>query len=389
MIERNKNIELAILVGVATPKVKPIQAQEHLAELRRLAETAGAEVVATFLQRVQNFNPATLIGEGKVEEVRVALEAHDAKMVIFDDDLSGSQVRNLESRLPGIKVLDRTGLILDIFAKHAQTAESRLMVEVAQMQYMMPRLTRAWAHLSRQAGGGNAIGMRGPGETQLETDRRLVRNRIQELKSKLKKIENIRQMQADRREDIFHVGIVGYTNAGKSTLTNRLTGAGVYVEDKLFATLDSTTRKLHLADGQSIILSDTVGFIRKLPHHLVETFKSTLGVAAHADCILEVVDASASDYKEHMEVTHKVLDELIDHDIPRLHVFNKCDAADAMRREELSTHFPDALQVSARENIGIEALKTLLLDRLALWLVQRNQQRVEAENAPDGWVADT
>lgn len=375
-------------MGVATPKVKPIQAQEHLAELQRLAETAGAEVVATFLQRVQNFNPATLIGEGKVEEVRVALEAHDAKMVIFDDDLSGSQVRNLETRLPGIKVLDRTGLILDIFAKHAQTAESRLMVEVAQMQYMMPRLTRAWAHLSRQAGGGNAIGMRGPGETQLETDRRLVRNRIQELKSKLKKIENIRQMQADRREDIFHVGIVGYTNAGKSTLTNRLTGAGVYVEDKLFATLDSTTRKLHLADGQSIILSDTVGFIRKLPHHLVETFKSTLGVAAHADCILEVVDASASDYKEHMEVTHKVLDELIDRDIPRLRVFNKCDAADAMRREELGTHFPDALQVSARENIGIEALKALLLDRLALWLVQRNQQRVEAENAPDGWVAE-
>ena len=387
MIESKKNAELAILVGVATPKVKPVQAQEHLDELRRLAETAGAEVVATFMQRVQNFNPATLIGEGKVEEVRAALESHGAKMVIFDDDLSGSQVRNLESRLPGIKVLDRTGIILDIFAKHAQTAESRLMVEVAQMQYMMPRLTRAWAHLSRQAGGGAAIGMRGPGETQLETDRRLVRNRIQELKAKLKKIENIRQMQADRREVIFHVGIVGYTNAGKSTLTNRLTGAGVYVEDKLFATLDSTTRKLHLGDGQSIILSDTVGFIRKLPHHLVETFKSTLGVAAHADCILEVVDASARDYKEHMEVTHKVLGELIETEIPRFRVFNKTDCADAARLEELSTQFPDALQVSARENQGIDSLKNLLLDRLALWMKERNQQRTEAAEAPDGWVS--
>ena len=386
MLERKQEKELAILVGVATSKVKPIQAQEHLAELRRLTETAGADVVATFLQRVQSYNPATLIGEGKVEEVRLALEAQDAKMVIFDEDLSGSQVRNLESRLPGIKVLDRTGIILDIFAKHAVTAESRLMVEVAQMQYLMPRLTRAWAHLSRQA-GGNAIGMRGPGETQLETDRRLVRNRIQELKGKLKKIERAREMQAERREDMFHVGIVGYTNAGKSTLTNRLTGAGVYVEDKLFATLDSTTRKLHLADGQNIILSDTVGFIRKLPHNLVETFKSTLGVAAHADVILEVVDAGASDYKEHMEVTHKVLDELIERDIPRLRVFNKCDSADEARRDELRADFPDALQVSARENIGMEALKSLLLDHMALWLVSRNQQRMEAEEAPDGWVS--
>lgn len=391
MIERKKEQELAILVGVATPKVKPIQAQEHLAELQRLAETAGAQVVTTFLQRVQSFNPATLVGEGKVAEIWQALEHYDARMVIFDEDLSGSQVRNLESRLPGIKVLDRTGLILDIFAKHAQTAESRLMVEVAQMQYMMPRLTRAWAHLSRQAGTGGGtpgIGMRGPGETQLEVDRRLVRNRIQELKGKLKKIERNREMQADRRENIFHVGIVGYTNAGKSTLTNRLTGAGVYVEDKLFATLDSTTRKLHLADGQCLILSDTVGFIRKLPHHLVETFKSTLGVAAHADCILEVVDASAPDYKEHMEVTHKVLDELIGTEIPRLRVFNKADNADEMRREELRVNFPESLHVSARENIGMEALKTLLLDRMALWMVARNQQRIEAETAPDGWVSE-
>ena len=380
-----------MLVGVATPKVKPFQAQEHLDELRRLAETAGAEVVATFLQRVQHFNPATLIGEGKVQEIFQALESHHAQMVIFDEDLSGSQVRNLEARLPGIKVLDRTGLILDIFAKHAQTAESRLMVEVAQMQYMMPRLTRAWAHLCRQAGTGGGtpgIGMRGPGETQLEVDRRLVRNRIQELKAKLKKIERNRKMQADRRDDIFHVGIVGYTNAGKSTLTNRLTGAGVYVEDKLFATLDSTTRKLHLGDGQCIILSDTVGFIRKLPHHLVETFKSTLGVAAHADCILEVVDASASDYKEHMEVTHKVLEELLPNEIPRLRVFNKADRADPMRHEELQTHFPDALQVSALENIGMEALKQLLLDHLAIWQQQRMQQIEEAENAPEGWVSE-
>ena len=380
--------ELAILVGVATPKIRPHVATEHLEELQRLAKTAGAEVVQTFLQRVQSYNTATLIGEGKVEEIKTALETHEAGLVIFDEDLSGSQVRNLESRLPGIKVLDRTGIILDIFAKQAVTAESRLMVEVAQLQYMVPRLTHAWTHLSRQA-GGHGIGMCGPGESQLETDRRIISTRIQELKKKLKKIEGARERQADRREDMFQVAIVGYTNAGKSTLTNRLTGANVYVEDKLFATLDSTMRKLHVGEGQYILLSDTVGFIRKLPHHLVDTFKSTLGVASHAHCILEVVDSTASDYKEHLEVTHNVLDGLIDKETPRLLVFNKAESADEHRRTELLENYPNAFQVSAKENIGMESLLERLITEKNLWKAQRQEEKKLILQQPEGWVAET
>ncbi len=375
--------ERCILVGISTPKVRNWMANEQLAELGRLAETAGAEVVQSFLQRVQNFSPATLIGEGKVNEVKHALEALNAKMVVFDDDLSGSQVRNLEQRMPGIKVLDRTGLILDIFAKHAVTAESRLMVEVAQLQYMMPRLTRAWTHLCRQHNGG--IGTKGPGETQLETDRRMIRKRIQELKKKLAKIEEARESQAENRNDIFQVGIVGYTNAGKSTLTNRLTGADVYVEDKLFATLDSTTRKLYL-DGENIILSDTVGFIRKLPHNLIETFKSTLGVAAHADCILEVVDGSAPDYRDHLEVTHHTLEGIIDKNTPRIRVFNKAEICDEARRTELLQNYPEAIQISARENIGMERLRAAFKEQLEIWHKRRTATEArEKELAQAPW----
>ena len=381
-IEHKQQKERCVLVGISTPKVRPWLASEQLAELGRLAETAGAEVAKSFLQRVQNFSPATLIGEGKVHEVKRALEEENAKMVVFDDDLSGSQVRNLEERLPGIKVLDRTGLILDIFAKHAVTAESRLMVEIAQLQYMMPRLTGAWTHLCRQHNGG--IGTKGPGETQLETDRRMIRKRIQELKKKLEKIEDARESQAVKRSDIFQVGIVGYTNAGKSTLTNRLTGADVYVEDKLFATLDSTTRKLYL-DGEDIILSDTVGFIRKLPHNLIETFKSTLGVAAHADCILEVVDGSAPDYREHLEVTHKTLENIVSKETPRIRVFNKAEICDEARRTELLQNYPEAIQVSAKENIGMERLRTAFKEQLEAWHKKREaheQKQKERSEAP-------
>ena len=384
--ENKPQKERCILVGISTPKVRPWLAGEQLAELGRLAETAGAEVAQSFLQRVQNFSPATLIGEGKVNEVKRALEEQNAKMVVFDDDLSGSQVRNLEQRMPGIKVLDRTGLILDIFAKHAVTAESRLMVEVAQLQYMMPRLTGAWTHLCRQHNGG--IGTKGPGETQLETDRRMIRKRIQELKKKLEKIEEARENQANKRNDIFQVGIVGYTNAGKSTLTNRLTGADVYVEDKLFATLDSTTRKLYL-DRENIILSDTVGFIRKLPHNLIETFKSTLGVAAHADCILEVVDGSAPDYREHLEVTHKTLEGIISKDTPRLRVFNKAEICDETRRTELRENYPEASQVSAKENIGMERLKNAFKVQLEAWHKKREaHEAAEKERAEAPWKED-
>ena len=359
-------IEKAILVGIITPRIRKVIAEEHLAELQRLAETAGAIVTRTFMQRVQAFNPATLIGEGKVSEIKTALEEDEASLVIFDDDLSGSQVRNLEQRLPGIKVLDRTGIILDIFAKHAVTAESRLMVEVAQLQYLVPRLTHAWTHLSRQA-GGRGIGMNGPGETQLETDRRIIHKKIQELKKKLVKIEDARERQAVRREDTFQVGIVGYTNAGKSTLTNRLTSSNVYVKDQLFATLDSTMRKLYVGDGKFILLSDTVGFIRKLPHHLIDTFKSTLGAASKANCILNVVDATANDYQEHLEITHKILEDLIDPKIPRIIAFNKAESATPERRQELLNHYPEALQISAKENIGMESLKQLLIQKMQTW----------------------
>ena len=382
-IEQKQQKERAILVGISTSKSRGRLALEHLEELKRLAETAGAEVTETFMQNLQTYNPSTLIGEGKVEEIRQALESSGTKMLVFDEDLSGSQVRNLESRLPGIKVLDRTGLILDIFAKHAVTAESRLMVEIAQLQYIMPRLTRAWTHLCRQHNGG--IGTKGPGETQLETDRRLIRNRIRDLKKKLQKIENARDRLAVKRYDTFHVGIVGYTNAGKSTLTNRLTGANVYVENKLFATLDSTTRKLYLGNDISIILSDTVGFIRKLPHHLVETFRSTLGIATHADCILEVVDASAPDFAEHLEVTQKVLSSIVEESIPRILAFNKSETATKERREELKANYPDAIQISALENIGMEALRLKLIELHNTWAKKRNIQKVEEIKNAEGW----
>ncbi|HSQ40979.1 MAG TPA: GTPase HflX, partial [Fibrobacteraceae bacterium] len=309
-----------------------------------------------------------LIGAGKVAEIASRTKDLAADLVVFDEDLSGSQIKNLEESLPGVKVLDRTGLILDIFARHARTAESRIMVEIAQMEYTLPRLTRAWTHLCRQVGG---IGTRGPGETQLEVDRRSIRTRIQALKKKLRKIEDTRDMQAERRGDIFHVAIVGYTNAGKSTLTNRLTGAGVLVEDKLFATLDSTTRKLFLEPGHPIILSDTVGFIRKLPHHLVDTFRSTLGVVSHADCILEVLDSAAPDYREHMEVTQQVLHGLTAPEIPRIRIFNKADTTSMEQREDLCCHFPEALQVSALANVGMEILKQRLIELEQSWQEHR------------------
>ena len=290
--EHKPEKERCILVGISTPKVRPWLAGEQLAELGRLAETAGAEVVQSFLQRVQNFSPATLIGEGKVNEVKHALEEQHAKMVVFDDDLSGSQVRNLEQRLPGIKVLDRTGLILDIFAKHAITAESRLMVEVAQLQYMMPRLTGAWTHLCRQHNGG--IGTKGPGETQLETDRRMIRKRIQELKKKLEKIEEARESQANKRNDIFQVGIVGYTNAGKSTLTNRLTGADELQYLTQFAgngRLASTgiTRQYNMNGRLLLLTQATLGSLHTVAYRVGNLTNGILHLV-HSDELIQVVE---------------------------------------------------------------------------------------------------
>ena len=381
--ENGTEREKCLLVGVSTPKTPAETAALHLAELGRLAEAAGGEPVGSVSQRAKAFNSSTLVGEGKVEEIKKLAEELGAKTVVFDEDLSGSQIRNLEKKLPEIKVLDRTGLILDIFAKRAMTAESRLMVEVAQLQYRMPRLTGAWTHLCRQRNGG--IGTKGPGETQLETDRRTIRKRIQELKKKLAKIEDARETAAARRNDLFCVGVVGYTNAGKSSLTNLLTGASVLAEDRLFATLDSTTRKLRLG-GETALLTDTVGFVRKLPHDLVETFRSTLGAAAGADCVLEVVDASAPDWREHIEVARKALEGIVEEGTPRLLLFNKTDLCDEERTAELRAEHPEAILASVRGNSGLDLLRKELEKRLAEWRALREtREREEEEAAQEPW----
>ena len=347
--------EKAILVGVATRAVSVKAAREHMAELGRLADTAGAVVVETTMQRRETLDPATLVGEGKVAEIADMVARHGADLVIFDEDLSGSQVKKLETKI-ACKILDRSGIILDIFAKHARTAEAKVQVEVAQLEYMLPRLTNAWSHLSRQA-GGVGIGMKGPGETQLETDKRLVRKRIADLNKKLEKMEDIRVAQHNRRIPTFHAALVGYTNAGKSTLMNALTRAGVEAADKLFATLDPTTRKVWLGPKKTAVVSDTVGFIRKLPVGLVSSFKSTLSVVAQATLILNVVDASAEDFEEQMEITARILEELCPGDVQRVAVFNKIDLLEPERLEFLKAHHPQAVFISAEAKIGIDPLK--------------------------------
>jgi GTP-binding protein HflX len=352
--------EKAILVGVATRETPARIVKEHLAELGRLADTAGAEVVDTTMQRAEGLNPSTLVGEGKVRQIADMVAQHQADLVIFDEDLSGSQVKNLEKVIT-CKILDRSGIILDIFARHARTAEAKVQVEVAQLEYMLPRLTNAWTHLSRQA-GGVGIGMKGPGETQLETDRRLVRKRIADLTRKLEKMESIREAQHKHRIPTFHVSLVGYTNAGKSTLMNALSradrfGRGVEAANQLFATLDATTRKIWLGPQKAAVLSDTVGFIRKLPVGLVSSFKSTLSVVSQSTLILHVVDASAEDFEEQMEITARILEELGTSDVPRVTVFNKIDLLPPERVEFLKTHHAQSVFISAEKKAGLDDLK--------------------------------
>lgn len=355
MKDARKAREKAVLVGVGTLETPMKMLKEHLAELGRLADTAGAEVVETTLQRRAAFHPTTLVGEGKVREIAEMVDRHKADLVIFDEDLTGSQVKKLETKIT-CKILDRSGIILDIFAKHARTAEAKVQVEVAQLEYMLPRLTNAWTHLSRQA-GGVGIGMKGPGETQLETDRRLVRKRIADLSRKLEKMEGIRVSQHNRRTPTFHAALVGYTNAGKSTLMNALTRAGVEAVDRLFATLDPTTRKVYLGPKKTAVLSDTVGFIRKLPVGLVSSFKSTLSVVAQSTLILHMVDAGAEDYEEQMEITARILTEMGTADIPRITVFNKIDTLAPDRVDFLRAHNPQAIFISAEQKSGLDDLK--------------------------------
>lgn len=358
--------EGAVLVGHGGRNAALLE--RSLEELARLADTAGARVLETVRQKRGTIHPATFIGKGKLEEVKALAESVDADMVIFDDDLSPAQMRNLEKAL-GCKVVDRSELILDIFARRARTRESRLQVELAQLEYMLPRLTGMWKHLERQAGG---IGTRGPGETQLETDRRLVRERISRLKRELEAVERERETQRRRRRREFRAAIVGYTNAGKSTLFNALTRAKVFVEDRLFATLDSTTRQLVSPTRQVVLLTDTVGFIRKLPHHLVASFHSTLVEAIEADLLLHVVDASDPYFRRQISAVEEVLEDIIETPRPTTLVFNKIDrVTDPMILEGLRVEYPGSFAISARTGDGLDALRDFLWAQSAERSVRR------------------
>ncbi len=350
--------ERAILVGVDQGK-GAWSIEESLDELRRLAETDGAEVVYVATQRLDHPVPKTYIGSGKVEEIATLVRNLDADVVIFDDELSPSQQSNLERAFKEpTKVIDRTALILDIFGVHAHTREGRLQVQLAQLQYVLPRLRGMWSHLvGEQTRGG--IGSRfGQGESQLEVDRRLIRNRIATLREELRRLEQRRNVQSKARWEsgIYRVALVGYTNAGKSTLLNRLTDSDVYVRDELFATLDPTTRALDLEEGRKITLTDTVGFIQKLPTTLVESFKSTLAEALAADLILKVVDASDPHAKKELAAVDDVLREIGAADIRSVVVFNKCDMLDEDQRRALSLEHPEAVQISALEGLGVSGL---------------------------------
>ncbi|MCX5655888.1 MAG: GTPase HflX [Planctomycetota bacterium] len=357
--------ERAVLVEVIThADDDPDGHRDQLEELWRLADTAGVEVVATMTQRRTSIHPSTYVGSGKVEELKALAESKGAHVVIFGNNLTPAQVRNLEKAID-IKTIDRSELILDIFASRARTLEAKLQVELAQLEYTLPRLKQMWGHLSRMEGGGG-IATRGPGETQLESDRRLARNRIQELKEKLRTVDARKEREVLARGNQLTVGLVGYTNAGKSSLLNALTGSDAYVEDKLFATLDTRTRGWRLPHGLTALLSDTVGFIRDLPHHLVASFKATLEEAVHANLLLHVVDVSTEHVQADLEAVEKVLAEIGCKDTPQLVVLNKADLVeDPIRLDIVSRARPGSVAVSAKTGQGLEELTREVTERLA------------------------
>ena len=356
----------AILIGVKLRGNLMQETEESLQELRQLAETAGIEVVCETIQPRNAPNPTYFIGEGKVEELKPLVEELDADAIIFDEELSPAQTRNLE-RVLDIVAIDRTGLILQVFAQRALTKEARLQVSLAHLEYALPRLTRMWTHLSRLATGGGGGGpIRGPGETQLEMDRRWIRRNIGRVRKALQAVEKRRQTQRKNRSEKVKISLVGYTNAGKSTLFNRLTGESVLAEDKLFATLDSTTRKVDLPQKQQILLSDTVGFIKKLPHQLVAAFKATLEEVVEADLLLHVVDVSHPEAEAQITAVNEVLDDLEATDIPMFMIFNKIDN---LQTEDdlqiLRSQYPDAHLISAHRGDGVAALMEALSNRFA------------------------
>jgi len=352
--------EKTVLVGLITPQQNEAKANEYLDELAFLADTAGAVTEKRFLQRVDYPNPRTFVGKGKLEEIKQYVDDNEIGLVIFDDDLTTKQVANLERELQ-VKILDRTSLILDIFAKRAQTANAKTQVELAQYQYLLPRLTRMWTHLERQRGG---IGMRGPGETQIETDRRIILDKISRLKDELTSIDKQKSIQRKNRGKLTRVALVGYTNVGKSTLMNLLSKSEVFAENKLFATLDTTVRKV-IIDNLPFLLTDTVGFIRKLPTHLVNSFKSTLDEVRDADILVHVVDISHPQFEEQIEVVNKTLAEICgtDNDKKTIMVFNKIDAFTYKPKDD------DDLTPRTRENVSLDELK-------ASWMARMNDDCV-------------
>ena len=360
-------VEIAVLVGLITQTQDERKTNEYLDELAFLAETAGAEVVKRFTQKLPTANSVTYVGKGKLEEIKQYIrneeeEEREVGMVIFDDELSAKQIRNIEAELK-IKILDRTSLILDIFAMRAQTANAKTQVELAQYKYMLPRLQRLWTHLERQGGGSGAgggkgsVGLRGPGETQLEMDRRIILNRMSLLKERLAEIDKQKATQRKNRGRMIRVALVGYTNVGKSTMMNLLSKSEVFAENKLFATLDTTVRKV-IVDNLPFLLSDTVGFIRKLPTELVESFKSTLDEVREADLLVHVVDISHPTFEEQIEVVNRTLSEIDKTEKPMIMVFNKIDAFTFVPKDE------DDLTPRTRENIDLDELKRTWMNKM-------------------------
>ena len=376
--------ETAILVGFITATQNERKTNEYLDELEFLAQTAGAEVVKRFTQRIDHPHPVTYVGTGKLKEIADYVEMlkdtdDEIGMVIFDDELSAKQIRNIEKEIK-IKILDRTSLILDIFAMRAQTAHAKVQVELAQYKYMLPRLQRLWTHLERQGGGsgggsgkGGSVGLRGPGETQLEMDRRIILGRMSLLKEQLAQIDKQKSIQRKNRGRLIRVALVGYTNVGKSTLMNLLAKSEVFAENKLFATLDTTVRKV-IIENLPFLLSDTVGFIRKLPTDLVESFKSTLDEVREADLLLHVVDVSHPEFEEQIEVVEKTLADLKCGDKPLMVIFNKIDAFTYVQKED------DDLTPKTKENITLDELKETWMNKLSdncLFISAREKQNIE------------
>jgi GTP-binding protein HflX len=362
--------ETCVLVGIITQSLSEEQANEYLDELEFLAETAGATTQRKFLQKMSIANPKTFVGKGKLEEIREYVKAKDIELVIFDDELSPSQLRNIERALE-CKILDRNILILDIFASRARTSHAKTQVELAQLQYMLPRLTRMWTHLERQKGG---IGLRGPGESQIETDRRIIQTRIALMREKLKDIDKQMSIQRGNRGQLVRVALVGYTNVGKSTLMNLLSKSDVFAENKLFATLDTTVRKV-VIENLPFLLTDTVGFIRKLPHQLVESFKSTLDEVREADLLIHVIDISHSTFEDQYHVVNETLAEIDKTEKPMILVFNKIDAFEYIEKDE------DDLSPRTAENLSLDELKRTWMSKMnnknCVFISAENKENIE------------